>query len=122
MFNDQTHKENFMLLCPGKLMQDAEWYAPIFILTSDYELRKKTAKHINPERREIKWEKIFDTDFGSGHYAALYWAFSLWAGNSWPTDEGRIDTMDRAYYMDEDLRRTAIYALLLRWKMKKVEL
>lgn len=119
MFNDQVHKTAFLSLCPGKLLNDTEWIGPVFVLTSDSELRGKTLKLINPDLREIKWRKIFDTDFGSGHRAALYWAFSLWAGNSWvDEDENQVDTMDHAYYMDEDLRRTAITALELRWKIK----
>lgn len=79
-------------------------------------------KHINPKKREIKWESILRTDFGSGHYAAIYWAFTLWAGNSWPKEDGsRIDTMSEAYYMDEYLRRTAITALELRWRIKELK-
>lgn len=119
MFNDQEHKDAFLSLCPGKLLTDTEWIGPIFILTSDSELRRKTLKHVNSKRREIKWSRIFDTDFGSGHRASLYWAFSLWAGNSWSNDdESTVDTMDKAYYMDNTLRRTAITALELRWRIK----
>jgi len=122
MFNNQEHLNSFESLCPGKLIADTEWIGPIFILTSDSELRNKTAKHIDPKRREIKWSKIFDLDFGSGHRAALYWAFSLWAGNSWSNDEGeQVDTMDKSYYMDEKLRRTAITALELRWGIRYFE-
>jgi len=121
MFNNQDHKTTFLSLCPGKLLNDMEWVGPIFIMTSDYELRNKTMKHIKPERREIKWQNIFDTDFGGGHYAALYWAFSLWAGNSWMNEDGiRIDTMDRSYYMDIDQKRIAITALELRWRIKEL--
>ena len=119
MFNDQEHLNAFESLCPGKLITDSEWYSTVFSLTSDSELRNKTLKHINPKHREIKWGKIFDTDFGSGHRAALYWAFSLWAGNSWSNKEGeQVDTMDKSYYMDETLRRTAITSLELRWGIK----
>lgn len=127
MFNNHDHKAAFLSLCPGKLLNDMEWVGPVFILTSDSELRRKTTKHINPKKREIKWEAMLETDFGSGHYAAIYWAFTLWAGNSWRLDdEGErtepIDTMSRAYSMDEDLRRTAITALELRWRMKSISI
>ncbi|AFM43600.1 hypothetical protein Desaci_4775 (plasmid) [Desulfosporosinus acidiphilus SJ4] len=116
VFNDQEHEKAFISLCPGKLQTDQEWIAPIYIITSDAELRAKAMVHVEPERREIRWQKIFDTDFGSGHYAALYWAFSLWAGNSWVKEDGSIvDTMDRSYSMDEKLKRTSIFALKLRW-------
>jgi len=122
MFNNQEHLDSFKSLCPGKLITDSEWYSTIFILTSDSELRSKTLKHVNQKRREIKWNKIFDTDFSSGHRAALYWSFSLWSGNSWSNEEGeQIDTMDKSYYMDERLRRTAIKALELRWGIKYFE-
>jgi len=112
MFNNQEHK-------------DVEWSSPIFIFTSDEELRRKTAKHIHPKKREINWDAILKNDFGSGHYSAIYWAFTLWAGNSWQwNDKGEriepIDTMSRAYYMDENLQRTAITALELRWRLKGV--
>lgn len=122
MFNSDEHRALFQAMCPGKLINDTEWLAPVYVLTSDAELRNKTVSHIKPSRREIKWKKIMDTDFGSGHRAALYWAFSLWAGNSWPTDEGFIDTMGKSYYMDEDLRKTATIALMLRWKLSTVKL
>ena len=118
MFNDQTHKEAFLKLCPGKLLNDSEWSSTVFVLTSDAELRRKATPHIKIKKREIDWDKILSTDFGSGHYSAIYWAFTLWSGNSWPKDDGsRIDTMSEAYYMDEELRKTAITALKLRWKM-----
>lgn len=122
MFNDHAHEKTFLALCPGKLLNDLEWIGPVYILTSDPELRGKTISHIKPDRREIKWHKIFDTDFGSGHRAILYWAFSLWAGNSW-TDENdnTVDTMDKSYYMDEGLKITAITALELRWRMRELK-
>ncbi|KUO74384.1 MAG: hypothetical protein APF81_19295 [Desulfosporosinus sp. BRH_c37] len=125
MFNNQEHKDAFLSLCPGKLLTDVEWSSPIFIFTSDEELRRKTAKHIHPKKREINWDAILKNDFGSGHYSAIYWAFTLWAGNSWQwNDKGEriepIDTMSRAYYMDENLQRTAITALELRWRLKGV--
>jgi hypothetical protein len=81
MFDSDEHRELFQTLCPGKLINDGEWAGPVYILTSDAELRSKTIKHIHPSRREIEWGKIMKTDFGSGHRAALYWAFSLWSGN-----------------------------------------
>ena len=115
MFNDQSHREAYLNLCPSKLIDDVEWIGPIFIMTSDEELRRKTLNFINPDRREISWSKIFDTDFGSGHRAILYWAFSLWAGNSWVDEsENQVDTMDKSYYMGDNLIRTAITALELR--------
>lgn len=125
MFNDQAHKDAFLALCPGKLLNDAEWSSTVFILSSDDELRRKTNKHIKPQKREINWDAILTTDFGSGHYSAIYWAFSLWSGNSWQwNDKGEriepIDTMSSAYYMDDNLQRTAITALELRWRIKGI--
>ena len=126
MFNDQEHKTAFLSLCPGKLLNDMEWVGPIFIFTSDSELRRKTAKHIKPKKREINWDGILGTDFGSGHYAIIYWAFTLWTGNSWRWDEKGeptepIDTMSRAYHMDNELKRVAILALELRWRIKGIK-
>ena len=121
MFNSDEHRALFQAMCPGKLLTDAEWIAPVYVLTSDNELRFKAAKHIKPAHREIEWEKIMQTDFGSGHRAALYWAFALWAGNSWRYPE-LVDTMDKAFYMDHDLRVTVTYALMLRWKLQTVKI
>jgi len=125
MFNNQEHKTAFLSLCPGKLLNDVEWSGAVFVLTSDEELRWKTIKYINIEQRGINWDGILDTDFGSGHYAIIYWAFELWSGNSWRWDDKGeriepIDTLSRAYSMDEDLRRTAITALELRWGIKGI--
>ena len=127
MFNDQKHLDDFVNLCPGKLMYDVEWSSTIFIFTSDPELLMKTEQYINPSRREIEWFEIMGNDFGSGHRAAIYWAFTLWSGNSWRYDsEGNsvnpIDTMSEAYSMDDVLRRTAITALQLRWRSKALDL
>lgn len=123
MFNDQAHKDTFLSLCPGKLLNDPEWSSTVFALTSDAELCRKTMRHINPKKRSIDWDKIMENDFAAGHRAMIYWTFALWAGNSWRLDgQGEytapVDTMDWAYSMDEDLRRTAITALELRWKIK----
>lgn len=125
MFNDQEHKSAFLALCPGKLLNDVEWSSSVFILTSDEELRRKTIKHIKPQKREINWDGILSTDFGSGHYSIIYWAFTLWSGNSWQWDDKGertepIDTMSKAYSMDDGLRRTAITALELRWRIKGI--
>lgn len=127
MFNNQEHEATFKRLCPGKLLTDQEWIGPMFVFSSDDELRKKTLKHINPKSREISWISILKTDFGSGHRSIIYWAFTLWSGNSWHWDENgdhieAIDTMDRAYLMDIDLKRIAITALELRWGLKSLDM
>lgn len=123
MFNDQAHQKHFRELCPGKLLTDAEWSSTVFMLACDAELRRKCLSYVNPKRREIEWLKLMDHDFSSGHRAALYWAFSLWSGNSWRYDsDGNsitpVDTMDWSYYMDGYLRKVAVRALELRWKMR----
>jgi hypothetical protein len=122
IFLDQDHFNAYEVLTPGKRRKDIEWAPTIYILTADRELRSKTVPHINPSTRDIDWDGIISTDFGSGHYAAIYWAFGLWGGRSWGGWEGRdgkkvpvVDVVSRGYSMGAPLQFVALVAQAYRW-------
>ncbi|MDW7674917.1 MAG: hypothetical protein SCK28_10300 [Bacillota bacterium] len=79
---------------------------------------------MDPTKREIDWPKIFDTDFGSGHKAVLYWTFAMWAGRSWggwEEDDGKIvpmvDVMSSSSSIGKLLCTIVHQALALRWDL-----
>ena len=122
IFIDQSHLEAFEKFTPNKLRNDLEWAPTVYMLTSDQELRSKTSRHLKPKKREIKWSSIMSTDFGSGHRAALHWAFGLWAGScwgGWEDDDGkeipRVDITSVSYSMGQKLRFVALLAQAYRW-------
>jgi len=126
LFLDEVHLKTFQMLTPGRLRDDLEWASAVYILTADDELRKKAACHLNPNSRDINWFDIISTDFGLGHYAAIYWAFGLWGGHSWggwEDDDGemipKIDTISRAYSMDSRLKLIALIAQAYRWGLSE---
>lgn len=125
IFIDQSHLEAFEKFAPSKLRDDLEWAPTVYMLTSDQELRSKTNRHLKPKRRDIKWSRIMETDFGSGHRAVAHWAFGLWAGNSWggwQNDDGeeipRVDITSMACSMDQKLRFVALVAQAYHWGIK----
>lgn len=125
IFLDQAHLEAFEEVAPGKLREDLEWAPTVYMLSADSELRGKTARYLHPAKRGINWDGILSNDFGSGHYAAIYWAFSLWGGHSWggwEDDNGneiaKIDTITRAFSMDSRLKFVALVALAFRWGLR----
>lgn len=125
VFLDQSHLEAFEKVTPGKLREDLEWASAVYMLTVNDELRSKTTCHLYPAKRGIAWDSILSNDFGSSHYAAIYWAFGLWGGNSWggwQDDDGKIipkvDTTSRAYSMDSRLKFVALVAQAYRWGLQ----
>jgi hypothetical protein len=122
IFIDQEHLNAYELFTPGKLRDDKEWSSSVYILTADFELRKKVSRHIRPVNRSIYWDGILSTDFGSGHYAAIYWAFGLWSGSSWggwEDDDGKkihkVDITSKAYSMGPCLQFVVLVAQAYRW-------
>lgn len=125
IFLDLGHLRAFEELTPGDLREDLEWASAVYILTTDAELRDKTIRHLKPGKRSINWNGILATDFGSGHYAAIYWAFGLWGGCSWggwEDNDGKevpkVDTISRSYSMDSRLQFVALVAQAFRWGLK----
>ena len=88
-----------------------ELRAVLTIVEADAELKAKARPHVNVEKREINWNKIFTTDFGSGHRAALLWAKALWVDRR----PEKSDPFDRAFSMDTHLRVAVIKAVAIRW-------
>lgn len=121
IFLDKDHLQTFETLTPGKHRADKEWASTVYMLTTDIELRKKAVPHIDPIKREIHWDNILSTDFGSGHYAAIYWAFGLWSGCSWGDWEDRgskvlkVDTVSRGFSMGATLQFVALVSQAFRW-------
>lgn len=125
LFFDLAHVRAFEEATPGKLREDIEWAPTVYMLTSDAELRNKAAHHVNADKRKINWDSILATDFGSGHYAAIYWAYGLWGGCSWggwEDNEGKkipkVDTISYAFSMDSKLSFAALVAQAFRWNLK----
>lgn len=122
IYLDHDHEKAYEALTPGKRRDDLEWSAAVYMLTADRELRSKAVPHINPDIREIDWDSILSTDFGSGHYAVIYWAFGLWGGRSWGGWEGEdgkkvsmVDIVSRGYSMGSTLQFVALVAQAHRW-------
>lgn len=125
VFLDLAHLRAFEEVTPSKLREDSEWASAVYILTAAPDLRNKTIHHLKPKRRSINWDGILATDFGSGHYAAIYFAFGLWGGRSWggwEDDNGKkvpmVDTISRAYSMDSRLKFIALVAQTYRWGLQ----
>lgn len=126
IFLDQNHLMSYEALTPGDRHKDLEWAATVYMLTADRELRGKAVPHINPVARKIDWDVIISTDFGSGHYAAIYWAFGLWGGRSWGSwvdDDGKkvpiVDIVSRGYSMGSTLQFIALVAQAHRWGLNE---
>lgn len=126
IFWDLAHLKSFEELTPGKLRGDLEWSSTVYMLTVDGILRAKSSCHIKPISRDINWYDILNTDFGSGHYAYIYWAFGLWGSCSWggwEDDDGKmipkVDTISRSYSMDSKLKFIALVATAYRWGLQE---
>lgn len=125
VFLEDAHLKAFEEATPGKLREDTEWASTVYMLTTDNELRDKAACYLNPANREVNWNKILSNDFGSGHYAAIYWAFGLWSGHSWGGWEidgeiiPQVDTISRASSMDSLFKIIALVAQAYRWGLQQ---
>lgn len=86
-----------------------ELAAVIQIFSHDDELRIRALPHVNIERREINWDAIFDRYYGSGHSAAIHWAYGLWR------DALTEDLLAESFSMDSGLKRAVLRALAVRW-------
>ena len=86
-----------------------ELRAVIHILSSDAVLRRKALRYVNIARREIDWDSIFSQDFGSGHIAAINWAYSIWR------DEPMRNPFSGVHSMEITLRKTVLEALGICW-------
>ena len=87
-----------------------EMDAALHILNYDEELKRKTLPFVDIEKQAIDWYGIFRQHFGSGHHAAVLWAYCLWADKA-PT----VNPFEAAFSMEAGLRRTVIQAIAIRW-------
>jgi hypothetical protein len=85
--------------------------AVLLILKADPRLMDSVWPFINLKTETIFWDEIFKMAFGSGHRAAVTWAYSIW------TDELRpsANCFDAALSMTPDLQQAVLQALALRW-------
>jgi hypothetical protein len=91
----------------------AQMRAVLMILEADSYLKKTVLPFVDVNRESINWEPIFKMPFGSGHKAAVTWAYAVW------TDEVRMKSnpFDGALSLSPALQRAVLQALALRWGM-----
>lgn len=87
-----------------------EMDAVLHILNHDEELKTKALPFVDTEKQSIDWYGIFRQHYGSGHQAAVLWAYCLWADKP-PS----VNPFEAAFAMDAGLRRAVIEALAIRW-------
>lgn len=86
--------------------------AVLTIVYADSTLMERCLPYIHPQRDSIEWTKIFSYYWGSGHNAAMSWAYGLW------TDQHRSKVrspFDSALSMDSHLRVAVLRAIGIRW-------
>jgi len=85
--------------------------AVLRIIETDNYLRDNVLPFIDLEHESIEWDQIFSFAFGSGHRAALVFAFGLWA------DQLRdgSDPFDAAFSLNPTLQRAVFQGLAIRW-------
>jgi hypothetical protein len=85
--------------------------AVLTIFAADPSLMGIVSKHINRELESISWEPIFKFPWGSGHRAAIVFAYSLWTDQMRP----RANPFDAAVTMDHALQIAILRAFAIRW-------
>jgi hypothetical protein len=96
---------------PSETTLPRELKAVITVMAADPELVSKALPHVDIDRQEINWEKIFENDFGGGHSAALLFAKAMWCDKV----ETQSDPFDRAFAMDPKLQSAVLRGLAIRW-------
>jgi hypothetical protein len=87
-------------------------YAVLHIFSYDEELQTKALPHVDVEKKTVDWYSIFRNNFGSGHYAAVAWAYCLWRGET-----PDVNPFEAAFSMDAGLRRAVLRAIAIRWSL-----
>lgn len=96
---------------PRKITQQLQ--AVLLIFNADPYLMKAMAPYLNMETESIYWDKINKIPLGSGHKAAVRWAFGVW------TDEmPKGNCFDGALNMSPHLKVAVLEALCLRWGLR----
>ena len=88
--------------------------AVLLILNADPNLMERVRSFINVESETISWDPLLKMGLGSGHRAAITWAYGVW------TDELRPESnpFDAALSLDPKLQVAVLKALGLRWGLK----
>lgn len=85
--------------------------AVLCVLGADQSLLKRVEPFIDFERESIYWDQISKISFGSGHRAAITWAYGIWTDQQRP----RANAFDAALSMDPNLQSAVLRALAIRW-------
>jgi len=89
--------------------------AVLILLSADASLMKSVESFINLNTETINWDEIFKIPFGSGHRAAISWAYGVW------TDEMRpsANLFDGSLSMSQALQVATLQALAKRWGLAR---
>jgi len=89
--------------------------AVLMIFNADPYLSECALPFVDTERDSICWDPLFKMGFGSGHKAAVVFAYSVW------TDEIKenCNPFDAALSMSQDLQAACLKALALRWGLTR---
>ena len=91
-----------------------EMRAVLLIFNADQYLMENVGPFINVETETINWNVILKMAFGSGHKAAVLWAYAVWTDTQ--PDHG--DCFDAAFSMSPHLQIAVLEALCLRWGLR----
>lgn len=85
--------------------------AVLCVLEADQNLFERVKPFIDFEMETIYWGQLSRISLGSGHRAAVTWAYSLWTDEPRP----RANAFDAALSMDSHLQSALLKALAIRW-------
>lgn len=100
----------------SQLKFSVQMRAVLLIFEADSYLKKSILPFIDIHNESIRWDQIFKMSFGSGHRAAVTFAYSIW------TDEIRENSnpFEAALSMSIGLQQACLKALALRWGLLRV--
>ena len=88
--------------------------ATLLIFNADPFLMAAVAPYITIETETIQWNKIFKLPLGSGHKAAILWAYGVWTDDQ----PERGECFEGALSMDSALKVAVLEALCMRWGLR----
>ncbi len=96
---------------PANRKPSQQMQSVLLIFRADPNFLASVAPWIDLNNETIRWDKIFRIPFGSGHQAAVTFAYGLWV------DKQRLgkDVFECCLNMDFRLKAAAVEALRLRW-------
>lgn len=87
--------------------------AVLIIFNADPYLMEAVTPFINFETESIYFDKIMRLPFGSGHKAAVQWAYGCWVD-----EQPKGNCFDGALNMNPQLKIAVLEALCLRWGLR----